>query len=301
MEDTTGRMTLIGTKELHILPDVRTTFQLFAAHLRRVQTPWSYPSHTHSMFELNVVTEGMQRFTREGAVYDQRPGDIFLVRPGEHHECVADGQGTMSYFCMHFLVDDPVLRRTLLALDRGLYPADSPLQRRIGPAVSRLIELATITKTETAADRMKTLSTVYGLLAALSEASPEEDGGGSGERHPVSLQATRLAQSIARRIELSVQNREEGIDSEEAIGDIARTLGYSAAYCGRVFRETYGMSPRAFRSSLMLREAKLLLLDLDLTVEGIAERLGYEDAATFSKQFRRWTGMSPREYRSVSR
>ncbi|CAM3722800.1 AraC family transcriptional regulator [Cohnella lubricantis] len=300
MEDTTGQMLLQGTKELHILPDIRTTFQLFAAHLRRVQTPWSYPSHTHAMFELNVVTEGMQRFTREGAVYEQQPGDIFLVRPAELHECVSDGQGTMSYFCMHFLVDDPVLRRTLLALDRGLYPAGSPLELRIGPAVSRLIELATVTKAETAADRMKALSTVYSLLAALSEAAPE-DGGGSGERQSVSLQATRLAESIARRIELAVTSREAGVDSEAAIGDIARMLGYSAAYCRRVFHETYSMSPRAFRSALMLREAKLLLLDPDLTMEGIAARLGYEDAATFSKQFRRWTGMSPREYRSISR
>ncbi|WP_127531567.1 helix-turn-helix domain-containing protein [Paenibacillus kobensis] len=300
MEDTSGRMLLTGTKELHILPDVQTTFQLFAAHLRRVETPWSYPSHTHSLFELNVVTEGMQRFTREGTVYEQCPGDIFLVRPGEHHECVADGHGTMSYFCMHFLVDDPVLRRTLLALDRGLYSEGSPLECRIGPAVARLIELATGTKAETASDRMKTLSAVYGLLAALSETSPE-DVAETGEKHPVSLQTTRLAETIARRIELSVLDREAGDDSEAAIADIARTLGYSVAYCGRVFRETYSMSPRAFRSSLMLREAKLLLLDPDLTVEGIAVRLGYEDAATFSKQFRRWTGMSPREYRSVSR
>lgn len=40
-----------------------------------------------------------------------------------------------------------------------------------------------------------------------------------------------------------------------------------------------------------------LLLQTDCTVESVAERLGYEDTSNFSRTFRRWTGLTPREFR----
>lgn len=40
-------------------------------------------------------------------------------------------------------------------------------------------------------------------------------------------------------------------------------------------------------------EARLLLRTSSLTVEKIAERLGYADAGSFSNAFRRWTGQAP--------
>ncbi len=292
MEDRTGRMRLAGTKELHILPDVRTTFQLFAPHLRRVDAPWSYPPHSHAMFELNIVTEGVQRFDIGGESFAQRPGDIVLVRPGERHAASAT-DGAMAYFCFHFQADDPLLRGALRALDRGLYPEGSDVERRIGPAVGRLIELALGEGDEASASaRMRTLSAVYALLAALAEETPKKAG-----RNASSEAASRLAERIADRIERSLASGATG-DPDAAILRIAESLGYSASHCARVFREAYGMSPREYRSAVVLREAKLLLLDPLLTVEAIAAKLGYDDPAAFSKQFRRWTGMSPREYRS---
>lgn len=40
-----------------------------------------------------------------------------------------------------------------------------------------------------------------------------------------------------------------------------------------------------------------LLLQTGLPVEAIAERLGYEDTSNFSRTFRRWVGLTPREFR----
>jgi AraC-like DNA-binding protein len=43
------------------------------------------------------------------------------------------------------------------------------------------------------------------------------------------------------------------------------------------------------------------LRDTDLTVEEIAETLGFSDAANFRHAFRRWTNTAPYEFRSASR
>ncbi|HEX4475368.1 MAG TPA: AraC family transcriptional regulator [Polyangiaceae bacterium] len=44
-------------------------------------------------------------------------------------------------------------------------------------------------------------------------------------------------------------------------------------------------------------EALLLMRSVDLSVEEVARRVGYSDAANFTRAFRRWTGLSPRAYR----
>ena len=40
-----------------------------------------------------------------------------------------------------------------------------------------------------------------------------------------------------------------------------------------------------------------LLQHTSLPVERVAERLGYADASNFSRSFRRWVGVTPREFR----
>ena len=41
------------------------------------------------------------------------------------------------------------------------------------------------------------------------------------------------------------------------------------------------------------------LLHSDLTVETIADRLGYQDTSNFSRTFRRWLGVTPRAFRDA--
>jgi AraC-like DNA-binding protein len=47
--------------------------------------------------------------------------------------------------------------------------------------------------------------------------------------------------------------------------------------------------------------ARGLLESTDLAVERIAERLGYADPSNFSRTFRRWNGVNPREFRRSCR
>lgn len=48
-------------------------------------------------------------------------------------------------------------------------------------------------------------------------------------------------------------------------------------------------------------KAMLLLRRDDLAIEEIADRLGYSDAANFTRAFRRWTGTTPKAFRASGR
>ena len=78
---------------------------------------------------------------------------------------------------------------------------------------------------------------------------------------------------------------------------------------------TFGMSERSLRRKLSQegtsfrklldevksRKAKQLLLNTQLTIDAIAQELGYAESAAFVHAFRRWENTSPAQYRSINR
>ena len=61
--------------------------------------------------------------------------------------------------------------------------------------------------------------------------------------------------------------------------------------------ESRGMSYQGVVDDIRAGLARSYLESSKLSVEAIAERLGFNEPTSFSRAFRRWTGMSPREFR----
>ena len=80
---------------------------------------------------------------------------------------------------------------------------------------------------------------------------------------------------------------------------LASSMAVSAPYLSRIFREQAGTSPSKYLTGLRIRQAKKLLLDTNLTVREIAERVGYPDPFHFSRIFRNIAGMSPAQFREA--
>ncbi len=65
----------------------------------------------------------------------------------------------------------------------------------------------------------------------------------------------------------------------------------------RRFQQATGMSPLEYVHTLRLEEAKQMLESGSLSVEAIANEVGYEDAGFFSRLFRRHVNLTPAQYR----
>lgn len=78
------------------------------------------------------------------------------------------------------------------------------------------------------------------------------------------------------------------------LGVSARTLKRRLAASGTSYSELSEQSGRA-------RAQEQLLHDETKSIEAIAEQLGYADAPSFIRAFRRWTGMTPARFRSLRR
>lgn len=82
--------------------------------------------------------------------------------------------------------------------------------------------------------------------------------------------------------------------------DVARYIHTNTAYLSRVFKKEIGIGVSEYLGRLRVDQAQRLLRETNLKITQIAEQVGVADAHYFSSLFRRYTGMSPVEYRKES-
>lgn len=80
--------------------------------------------------------------------------------------------------------------------------------------------------------------------------------------------------------------------------EIANAIGVSEDYLSRVFHRELGISPWDYLNRYRIIQAKEMLRLTNDPVGSIARRVGFADAAYFSRVFRTVSGMSPSAYRA---
>lgn len=81
------------------------------------------------------------------------------------------------------------------------------------------------------------------------------------------------------------------------LDELARAVGVSRSSLAHRFRQVTGDSPLHYLSTLRIQKAMNLLTSTDLNIEQVAAEIGFTDPFTFSKSFKKTTGLAPRTYR----
>jgi AraC family transcriptional activator of pobA len=106
----------------------------------------------------------------------------------------------------------------------------------------------------------------------------------------------RRAAQIKRLRELVAAHVRE----HQPIEFYAGKIGITAAQLGRICRDELGHSPMSLVNDHLIREAQRDLVYSGLTIKQIAHALGFEDAAYFSRYFRKQTGVTPTEFQAAA-
>ena len=77
----------------------------------------------------------------------------------------------------------------------------------------------------------------------------------------------------------------------------ADTLFITPKYLIHAIKNASGKSPGKLIDEAIVEEAKLLLKDTSLSIATVAEELHFSDQASFSKFFKKHTGITPLSYR----
>lgn len=84
---------------------------------------------------------------------------------------------------------------------------------------------------------------------------------------------------------------------EWTLSKLAKQAGYSSEHLRRLCRKQLGRSPMHQVTYMRMRKATELLVNTDLTIEAIAQQVGYHNPFVFSNAFTKWIGWRPSEYR----
>lgn len=116
-----------------------------------------------------------------------------------------------------------------------------------------------------------------------------------GQQAFAALAATRQTEdaTIARTQAWIAQH----YDQPSPVQQMAELSGLNERTFKRRFRKATGMTPIDYVLTLRLEEAKQMLEASDEPVEAIAESVGYQDPAFFSRKFNALVGLTPMQYR----
>ncbi len=78
---------------------------------------------------------------------------------------------------------------------------------------------------------------------------------------------------------------------------LSREARLSRTVFAERFHRVVGLTPIQYLAFWRVQTARGLLTQQNLSLEGVAERLGYESPAAFSRVFKKWAGASPGAYR----
>ena len=85
--------------------------------------------------------------------------------------------------------------------------------------------------------------------------------------------------------------------SNITLENIAPLFGYNSSYLGKIFNKRMGMNFNTYLDSIRIEHSKEILLSSKLQVYKIAEMVGYRNVDYFHIKFKKYTNMSPAEFR----
>ncbi|MGN1030624.1 MAG: helix-turn-helix domain-containing protein, partial [Butyricicoccaceae bacterium] len=65
-----------------------------------------------------------------------------------------------------------------------------------------------------------------------------------------------------------------------------------------IFKAATGLSPMKYVAQRRIGEAQNLLMNTNISIGEIGERLGFSDSCHFSSTFKRYIGVTPTQYRN---
>lgn len=98
---------------------------------------------------------------------------------------------------------------------------------------------------------------------------------------------------------------EEYCDPEFSLGRLAKAVGSNTKYVSTAINEHTGKNFRTFINEFRIREARRRLLDTEnygnITIQYLAESVGFMSTSAFNMAFKKFTGMTPSLYQKMGK
>jgi AraC-like DNA-binding protein len=238
-----------------------------------------------------VIAQGAKTLTLGGETFRYDPAHYMIATVGVPMTAqVIEASADRPYLSLRLALDPAVVASVMmesgLAKPRvgdgdgaGLRAVDvSALDADLLDATLRLVRLIERPSEYRALAPLVVREIVYRLLAGAQAGRMRHLATGGGQAH-------RMVRAVAKL--------RENFDKPLRIERVARELGMSASRFHANFKAVTAMSPLQFQKELRLQEARRLMLSENLDAGEAGYRVGYDDPAYFSRDYKRHFGEPP--------
>lgn len=250
--------------------------------------------HTHSYFELFACISGELTVVWESGEATLSPGDVITMPPSLSHTKLGssrEGEGYVALGVNMERVGGESCRDLCGTLRRAFNPNSPVIIRGVSEQVSRLREVLGELDSGCSPASLLSAAELFCRLADLGKcATPCR--GICDERRSSPTDEGRLV-IIEQMINDSFR---EGISPSA----IASEVHLCRRQVERIVKERYGMTLRELLRKRRVEYGAQLLLRSEMSVEEVAEAVGYVCRETFTRSFTDYFGKTPSRYREES-
>lgn len=247
--------------------------------------------HVHDCLEIGVVLKNDLEYRFNDNTYHGRPGDVFLCRPFEPHWSY--GRPDQPFECILVLFTPSALRNipegNLLLKPfynvQGVKPF-IPAYSRYAQAIRQAAILA-MEAQEQGIEAWKTCQYMHFIQILLQVNEFVKESKASKD---INLQNYEIAEVVGYML----NHYKKPLDMET----LSRQSGMGRTMFFKEFRRLTGLSPNEFLNRLRIQSAMDSLSgSTNESMIDLAYANGFQSLSTFNKQFKKFTGVSPRDYR----
>ena len=248
--------------------------------------------HRHNSYLLVFFTHGLGSHEIDFDTFEIQPGSLFVLQPGQIHNwnlsedidgfIVIFSEETYNLYFGNKKIEDYVFYASA-SVKPELVFSKSEI-----PSILPYFELL---NSEKYRQQIFSKDKILNLLDCIHIAIARKYGLSEAHNmHPYNIKIEKFEKFVSQYF------RENKLPSF-----YASLLSITPKHLNRICKEILGKTPTEVIANRVVLEAKRMLSDRQLSVNEIADKLGYDDYSYFTRLFKKQTGTTPGAFRNVKK
>ena len=267
---------------------------------RFYDTSWIMEPNRHEVFEMVYIKRGNAVFEISGDAADIGPNNIVIIKPRQPHKFIVKSGSGCEFIVFNFKFENRLNNEV------AEVSLEDFLNFLNGKETGHFIKL-----------KVSARNDIIVLLERILEEKKNNDIGSEFLRYLLMLELfVLLSRSLKMEWENSIMGKSGKLNEviEAAVSfinnnyernitlsDISRYVFLSRSYFAKAFKEIKGVSPIHYLLRIRVERAGELLVRTNRKVSDIAFGVGFSNQQRFNEIFKKYTGMTPLQYRKFHR
>lgn len=241
-----------------------------------------FPNHFHEYYVIGFIEDGQRYLSCKNKKYTIASGDVVLFNPGDSHTCEQIDGKTLDYRCIN--IQPEIMNKAVYDITgEGYLPYFEEQVLFRSELIPTLKELHLMIMQEEGDFKKEEI--FFLLLEQLIEEYTQQE-----------LPIPKSEQSM--EVKAICDFLEQNYMNNITLDDLCNLTGLSKYYLLRSFTKQKGISPYSYLETIRISKAKKLLKQGILPID-VALQTGFNDQSHFSNFFKRFIGLTPKQYMNI--